>query len=280
MKPPPPSAAAIQAAQTARLHAPAKAKIATENTTVKTPLTAPLTSLAPVTPVHHATGATGTGFNNANTVNPNTEHSAASAPFTGESVNKPSVTQPTEIKPPRRIIRKQRVRRPTLPPSLTRPLRRRITRRPKARAAETFQPSTRVHAATETYHPQTRKLGQPTTFHPSRSTLRPPRLLVRKWSPATTSSATAAPATTNSISNSRPRLRPEFGTREDNSPDNWLSRSLGHNPPAREAARIFSSNNPSSCACRTPVGQDHFNPTFLTQRVEQYRAVDRERGQP
>jgi len=48
VRPPAPSAAAIQAAEAAQLHAPAKARIATTKTRVKTPLSTPLTSLQPV----------------------------------------------------------------------------------------------------------------------------------------------------------------------------------------------------------------------------------------
>ena len=90
VRPPAPSAAAIQEAQTAQLHAPAKAKIATEKTTVT-----PLTSLVPITKAPRTTNAATPG---ANAVNPNTEHSAANAPFTGEPA-KPSVTQPKEVTP-------------------------------------------------------------------------------------------------------------------------------------------------------------------------------------
>ncbi len=89
VRPPPPTAEAIQAAQAAQhSSAPAKARIATENTTVKTPLTKPLTSLQPAAPIHttaNTSTAGANGFNGAKTVNPNAQHPATS-PFTGESV--------------------------------------------------------------------------------------------------------------------------------------------------------------------------------------------------
>jgi len=96
VKPPPPSAAAIEAAKTAQLHASPTAKIATEKTTVT-----PLTSLKPVTPFPTtANGATGGGSGSANTFKPKTEEHTANTPATGGSV-KPAVTQTqsNEIKP-------------------------------------------------------------------------------------------------------------------------------------------------------------------------------------
>jgi hypothetical protein len=95
VKPAAPTAEAIQAAQAAQLHAPAKAKIATENTQVKTQLSKPLTSLQTAAPVHHTATAASPG---ANTATPNVERSPANTPFTGEPA-KPHVTEPTEAKP-------------------------------------------------------------------------------------------------------------------------------------------------------------------------------------
>jgi len=103
VRPPAPTPEAIQAAQTAQLHAPAKAKIVTDKTPVRTTLTQPLTSMQPVAQTHRTpntaptTGAN--GFNGANTVNPNTPHPAASAPFTGEPTTPPVTHQKKEVQP-------------------------------------------------------------------------------------------------------------------------------------------------------------------------------------
>jgi hypothetical protein len=124
VKAPAPTTAAIEAAETAQLHAPARAKIATEKTAVRMPLTKPLTSLAPVAEVHHATTS------GANTVNPNVEHSAATAPFTGEPV-KPAPTYKPQTESP---------------------------------GGETYHPSYTPPA--QTYHPETQS-PENQTYHPS-----------------------------------------------------------------------------------------------------------------
>lgn len=139
VKPLPPSAAAIQAAQTAQLHAPAKAKIATEKTTVT-----PLTSLKPVAPVPGTANVANPGvnaFNGANTVKPKTEeHTSANAPFTGESV-KPAVTQPNEVKPTPKVYPQT-----------------------ESSGSQVYHPTSTP--STETYHPQTQSSGGQ-TYHPS-----------------------------------------------------------------------------------------------------------------
>jgi hypothetical protein len=98
-----PSETAIQAAQTAQLHAPAKAKIATERTVPRTTLSQPLTSLPPVAETRRNATTTAPGaantFNNAQTPNPGAQHPAASAPFTGESVNHPASNPSVQTHP-------------------------------------------------------------------------------------------------------------------------------------------------------------------------------------
>jgi hypothetical protein len=153
VKPPAPTAGEIQAAQTARLHAPASARIATEKTTVKTPLNKPLTSLQPVAQVHQTTNATPSGvnsFNGATSVNPNTQHPTGSSPFTGESV-KPAVTQPSEVKPtttyhPQTEVKPSETYHPSSTPPTT-----------------TYHPQTEVKPS-ETYHPSSTPPA--TTYHP------------------------------------------------------------------------------------------------------------------
>jgi len=86
VKPAAPSAAAIQAAQTAALHAPSKAKVATEKTVPRTTLTQPLTSMEVAKPTRQISNPTGAGagaVNGANTIKPNPQHSTANSPYTG-----------------------------------------------------------------------------------------------------------------------------------------------------------------------------------------------------
>jgi hypothetical protein len=138
VRPPAPSAEAIQAAKTAQLHAPATAKIATAKTKVKTPITKPLTSLQPVTQTH-ATSAVSPG---ASSVNSNAKHSAASSPYTGEPANKPATTYhaPSEVAPAQ-----------THPETEQKP-------------AQTYHPETEQKPA-PTYHPETEQKPAP-TYHP------------------------------------------------------------------------------------------------------------------
>ncbi|MCE0523549.1 MAG: hypothetical protein LV480_11635 [Methylacidiphilales bacterium] len=142
VRPPAPTSEAIQAAQTAEMHAPASARIATAKTTVRTPLNEPLTSLQPVAQVHHS----------ATTVNPNTVHATANSPYTGEPV-KPETTYHPQT---------QSSSSPTYHPYNTPP-------------ATTYHPQNEVKPA-ETYHPQSQSSGgqlyhsynppPQTTYHP------------------------------------------------------------------------------------------------------------------
>ena len=91
-----PTPEAIQAAQTARLHAPSKANIATEKTVPKTTLSQPLTSMEVAKPTHAAIG--GNTAPGANTFKPNAEKPAAKSPYTGEAVN-PNTQQPAVKSP-------------------------------------------------------------------------------------------------------------------------------------------------------------------------------------
>jgi len=150
VKPPSPSAAAIQAATTAQAHAPAKARIATEQTTVKTPLNKPLTSLAPVSQERRTTNAV-----NSNT--PAVQHSTASSPFTGESV-KPSTG--TENKPattyhPEKEVTPQTENKP----ATTYHPEKEVTPQTENKPATTYHPEKEVTPQTEnkpatTYHSQ------------------------------------------------------------------------------------------------------------------------------
>ncbi len=80
-----PTPEAIQAAQTAQLHATSKAKIATEKTVPRTTLTQPLTSMDVAKPTHQVSNAAGPGVgavNGANTFKPSTEQAAVKSPYT------------------------------------------------------------------------------------------------------------------------------------------------------------------------------------------------------
>jgi hypothetical protein len=135
VRPPAPSAEAIQAAKAAQSHAPATAKIATAKTKIKTPLSKPLTSLAPVNQVHNTTSAV---------------HPAASSAYTGEPANKPAATYHPESE---------------VAPSAV---------HPSASSAYTGEPAnkpeTAYHPETEekpaaTYHPETEPKPE-ATYHP------------------------------------------------------------------------------------------------------------------
>ena len=116
VKPPPPSAELVKAAQTAQLHAPASAKIVTEKNTPRTTFAkpyAPQEQVPPLNAEHNAANAAFTGEQakphvsqpnetapaqtfHQSTVNSNGEHN--SAPFNGETV-KPQGTQPSQAAP-------------------------------------------------------------------------------------------------------------------------------------------------------------------------------------
>ena len=81
-----PSPAAIQEAQAARLHAPANARIATENTVSKATFNKPITALQTVTPRRETGAAPG-----ANAFNQGAQHSAVNSPYTGEPQQKQAV---------------------------------------------------------------------------------------------------------------------------------------------------------------------------------------------
>jgi hypothetical protein len=156
VRPPAPTPEAIQAAQTAQLHAPAKAKIATEKTTVRMPLNKPLTSLQPVTQVHPTT---------------NTEHSAAINPFTGEPV-KPAVTQPNEVKPTPTYHPQSEVQPQTevKPPTTYHP-QSEVQPQTEVKPPTTYHPQSEVQP-TQIYHPQPQGNNNPPathteSFHPS-----------------------------------------------------------------------------------------------------------------
>ena len=160
VKAPAPTAAAIQAATTAQAHAPAKAKIATVNTPVKTTLTKPLTSLAPVAPVHRTTSTTAPS---ANTANSNVEHSTAESSFTGESV-KPSAPQPNAVKPTTTYQpQAQSSGAQTYHPSSTPPA---TTYHPEteAKPQDTYKPQTQSSSG-QAYHPSSTPPA--TTYHPA-----------------------------------------------------------------------------------------------------------------
>ena len=93
-----PTPEAIQAAQTAQLHATSKAKIATEKTVPRTTLSQPLTSMEVAKPTHQAPNATGVAGNGTTILKPYTEHAAVKSPYTGgtetPAVNHPAATSP------------------------------------------------------------------------------------------------------------------------------------------------------------------------------------------
>ena len=99
LKPPAPTTEEVQAAQTAQLHAPAGARVATEKTRIKTAITKPLTSMKPVGQVHQ-TAKTATG--GSTLTGAKTESAAGGSAYTGESVKPapaPAYHPETEVKP-------------------------------------------------------------------------------------------------------------------------------------------------------------------------------------
>ena len=144
VRPNAPTAEQVQAAQEARDHAPARAKIATEGSPVKT-FNRPLTSMQPVV----QTARTQSVTPGANVVHPSAQPSAAGAPYTGESANhnaqhttvNPAYTgEPnhTAVNPQPNVVH----------PSATSP----YTGEPE-KPATTYHPQTEV-APAQTYHPQ------------------------------------------------------------------------------------------------------------------------------
>jgi hypothetical protein len=161
LQPAAPSEAAIQEARTAQLHAPAKARIATEKTTIKTPLNKPLTSLAPVTQFHksNATTSSTSGFNNPNAVTPNAQHSAASAPFTGEPVQHTQTFHPQNQVAPQTEVQHTQTFHPQ----------NQVAPQTEVQHTQTFHPQNQVAPQTEvqhtqTYHPANNPPAQ--SFHP------------------------------------------------------------------------------------------------------------------
>jgi hypothetical protein len=155
---PAPSAAAVQAATAAQAHVPAKARIATEKTTIKTPLSRPLTSMQPVAQVHPAatTAPAANNFNNEKPASPTEEHSAVSAPYTGES-EKPAPTYhpETEVKPAATYHPESEDKpAPTYHPQT------------EVKPAATYHPEAEVKPA-EAYHPQAEISHEPAAVsHP------------------------------------------------------------------------------------------------------------------
>ncbi len=155
VRPPAPSAEAIQAAKTAQAHVPTSARIATAKTKVKAPLTKPLTSMQPVqrttapeTTQHPAASSPYTG----ESVKPETtQHAAASSPYTGEAV-KPEATQHAAASSP--------YTGESVKPTATE------TYHPQAeeKPAATYHPQTEEKPAA-TYHPQTEEKPA-ATYHP------------------------------------------------------------------------------------------------------------------
>jgi len=170
VRPAEPTAEAIEAAKTARLHAPATAKIATEKTKVKTPLTKPLTSMEPVTQVRRTTETAAPSVNapgGANTFDRKAEPSAVNAPYTGEAV-KPAATAPayhpdTEAKPAA-TYRPETEAKPAATYHPETEVKPEATYRPETEVKpETNHREESEVKPTQTYHPQ----SQPTeTIHP------------------------------------------------------------------------------------------------------------------
>jgi hypothetical protein len=133
LKPAAPTAAEVQAAQTAQLHAPASARVVTAKTKLKTRITTPLTSMKPVQQARPAT-RTATGES--------TEHTASGSPSAGEPV-KPAATHTEEVKPAAETG-------------------------DRAPGPATYHPETPAKPApTTTYHPETPAKPAPTTtYHP------------------------------------------------------------------------------------------------------------------
>jgi len=146
VRPPAPSAEAIQAAKTAQAHIPAKAHIATTKTRIKTTLTKPLTSMAPVNQLSKTPNPTAS-----------TNSNAAGSAYTGESV-KPKTE--TEAKPA-------------------------TTYHPEEenKPATTYHPEEENKPAT-TYHPEEEKPA--TTYHPEEENKPAPTYHPEEEKPATT----------------------------------------------------------------------------------------------
>jgi hypothetical protein len=165
IKPPAPTPAAIQAAQTAQQHASAKSKIATQKTQPKTTLTKPLTSLKPVTPTQKTTPSQANKSNE--TAKPNTESANTGEPqkptTTSQSENEikqPSEkTSPTTYHPQTESKPQESEEKPPTTP----------TYHPQTESKP--QESEEKPPTTPTYHPQTESKPQesenkaPTTYH-------------------------------------------------------------------------------------------------------------------
>jgi hypothetical protein len=130
LRPPAPSAAAIEAARTAQEHAPANAHIATSSTTLKRSLRKPLTSMTPVTQMRKPTSATST-------------HTSAGSSSTGEREPRAETeTKPTSTYHPETE---------TKPTSTYHP-------ETETKPTSTYHPETETKP-TSTYHPQEQNGG-------------------------------------------------------------------------------------------------------------------------
>jgi hypothetical protein len=159
LKPAAPSAEAIAAAKEARAKAPATARIATEKTRVKTPLTKPLTAMKPVVQTQRTTNAPAPAERTSTAEKPaatSAEHPAASSAFTGESEKPTSTYHPQTEAAPASTYHPQTEEKPA---STSHP-------ETEEKPAATYHPETQTekpavsHSETEekpasSYHPQT-----------------------------------------------------------------------------------------------------------------------------
>ena len=140
LRPAAPTPEAIAAAREAEAHVPATARIATEKTRVKTPLTKPLTAMEPVSQIKHTSSEATPAFK------------SATSPYTGEA-QKPATTYHPETAPqPETTYHPQAAPAPTYHPQT------------EEKPAPTYHPQTEEKPA-PTYHPQTEEKPAP-TYHP------------------------------------------------------------------------------------------------------------------
>ncbi len=169
VRPTAPTAAAIQAAKTAQSNAPATARIATAKTTVREPVSKPLSSLEPVTSTRRTTSSPG-----------------ANSAFTGES-EKPAAKEPSEVKPattyhPESNFKPQTEAKPEA----------------QVKPTQTYRPETEakpeaVGKPTQTYRPETEPKPQ-TEVRPT-ETERSPQEEPKREAPAPTRTESAPAAT-------------------------------------------------------------------------------------
>jgi hypothetical protein len=163
-----PSAAAIEAARAAQASAPAKARIATENTPVRTTATRPLTAMTPVSQLARANPAT-------HPVNAPVEHTTAASPFTGEPGTPKTEANPASTYHPQAVVNPATTYHPQseAAPAPTYHPQAETTPAPTYHPQEEIKPPTEEKPA-ENYHPQAEVKPPTETYHPESEQRAPP----------------------------------------------------------------------------------------------------------